>query len=118
MWDADVGLYYDHARWYDPHTGRFISQDPSGFGAGDFNLYRYVGNDPMNFTDPRGLAAEASGEAAQMAQEEAAVRQPSRRARGCGPASPSRAIRAAAKWDIKDIKEKSRKAGVTVMTKR
>ena len=55
MWDAAAGLYYYHARWYDPHTGRFISQDPTGFHAGDPNLYRYVGNDAENFVDPTGL---------------------------------------------------------------
>src|SRR2546421_515233 len=40
---------------YDPKTGRWISQDPLGFTAGDTNLYRYVGNSPTNATDPRGL---------------------------------------------------------------
>jgi hypothetical protein len=30
--------------------------DPLGFGAGDSNLYRYVGNRPTNATDPSGLA--------------------------------------------------------------
>jgi hypothetical protein len=29
--------------------------DPLGFAAGDANLYRYVGNDPTDFTDPDGL---------------------------------------------------------------
>src|SRR5207302_6670490 len=61
MWDADAGLYWYHARWYDPHTGRFISQDPSGFAAGDPNLYRYVTNDPTNFTDPTGMSPDSSG---------------------------------------------------------
>ena len=36
-------------------TGRFISQDPTSFAAGDANLYRYVGNSPINATDPTGL---------------------------------------------------------------
>ncbi|MEX2122008.1 MAG: RHS repeat-associated core domain-containing protein [Pirellulales bacterium] len=54
-WDADLGLYYYRARWYDPQTGRFISEDPIGFEGGDANLNRYVGNDPANFTDPSGL---------------------------------------------------------------
>lgn len=39
-WDADAGLYYYRARWYDPANGRFISSDPTGFAAGDTNLYR------------------------------------------------------------------------------
>ncbi|RKY40027.1 MAG: hypothetical protein DRP85_09390, partial [Candidatus Makaraimicrobium thalassicum] len=47
-------LYYYRARYYDPTTQRFLSQDPIGFNSGDFNFYRYVGNSPGNFTDPSG----------------------------------------------------------------
>ena len=54
-WDTDVNLQYNRARWYDPQTGRWLSQDPIGFAAGDENLYRYVGNGPTNATDPSGL---------------------------------------------------------------
>ena len=46
---------------YDPRIGRFISTDPSGFSGGDANLYRYVGNDPLNKVDPTGLAARILG---------------------------------------------------------
>jgi RHS repeat-associated protein len=53
--DSSTGLYDARARWYDPSTHQFITQDPSGFSAGDTNLYRYVGNDPANYTDPSGL---------------------------------------------------------------
>ena len=53
--DAETGLYYYNARYYDPTIGRFISQDPMSFDAGDTNLYRYVGNNPMTFTDPTGM---------------------------------------------------------------
>ena len=55
--DAESGLYYYRARYYDPATGRFLAEDPIGFGAGDLNLYRYVFNDPVNFTDPDGRIA-------------------------------------------------------------
>ena len=48
-------MQYNRARWYDPQTGRWLSQDPIGFAAGDANLYRYVGNSPTNATDPSGL---------------------------------------------------------------
>jgi RHS repeat-associated protein len=51
----ELGLYYYRARWYDPAVGRFISQDPIGFSAGDPNLYRYVGNAPGDGIDPSGL---------------------------------------------------------------
>jgi hypothetical protein len=40
---------------FDPRIGRWLSQDPIGFQAGDTNLYRYVENDPTNATDPSGL---------------------------------------------------------------
>jgi RHS repeat-associated protein len=53
--DGESGLYYYRARYYDPSLGRFISEDPIGFSAGDTNLYRYVSNSPTNFTDPSGL---------------------------------------------------------------
>jgi RHS repeat-associated protein len=54
-WDADTGLQYNRARWYDPATGRWISEDPIGFSAGDPNLARYVGNGATYATDPSGL---------------------------------------------------------------
>jgi len=50
-------LYYYRARYYDAGTQRFLSVDPIGFESGDFNHYRYVGNDPVNFRDPSGLWA-------------------------------------------------------------
>lgn len=54
-YDADVELYQYRARWFDPATGRFISEDPLSFNAGDPNLYRYVGNNPLTLIDPSGL---------------------------------------------------------------
>lgn len=53
-WDAETGLYYYRARMYDPATGRFVSEDPARFDAGDTNLRRYVGNTPTNAKDPTG----------------------------------------------------------------
>ena len=50
------GLYYMRARYYDPTVGRFISEDPLGFGGGDVNLYAYARNNPVNRIDPLGLA--------------------------------------------------------------
>jgi hypothetical protein len=50
-----VSFIPDNARWYGPSTGRFLTQDPKGFAAGDTDLYSYVGNAPTNATDPRGL---------------------------------------------------------------
>jgi RHS repeat-associated protein len=45
--DQETGLHYYRARYYDASIGRFIGEDPVGFGAGDTNLYRYVGNRPL-----------------------------------------------------------------------
>jgi len=53
-------LYYYRARYYDPTTQRFLSRDPIEFEAGDFNFYRYVSNDPVNFVDPSGLDWESA----------------------------------------------------------
>ncbi|HEX8265940.1 MAG TPA: RHS repeat-associated core domain-containing protein, partial [Pyrinomonadaceae bacterium] len=54
-YDNYSGLYYYRARWYDSQLGRFISEDPIGFAGGDINLYGYVKNNPIRFTDPFGL---------------------------------------------------------------
>jgi RHS repeat-associated protein len=55
-WDGEIGLYFYRARYYDPLVGRFVGEDPIGFGAQDANLYRYVFNAPINHTDSFGLA--------------------------------------------------------------
>jgi RHS repeat-associated protein len=52
--DSTTGLQKHGARWYDPNTGRWLSEDPLGFDAGDPNLYRFVGNGPDNGTDSTG----------------------------------------------------------------
>jgi RHS repeat-associated protein len=55
LYEGDgVNLYYMRARWYDPETGRFISEDPIGL-AGGINQYAFAGNDPVNGWDPSGL---------------------------------------------------------------
>ncbi|MCY2965563.1 MAG: RHS repeat-associated core domain-containing protein, partial [Planctomycetota bacterium] len=53
-WDADANLYQYCARWYDPRVGKFLSEDPLGFAAGDVNLSRYAGNTATVFVDPSG----------------------------------------------------------------
>jgi RHS repeat-associated protein len=57
QFDPETGLQYNRARYYSPDLGRFISQDPAGFAAGDANLYRYVGNSPLMLIDPSGLGS-------------------------------------------------------------
>jgi RHS repeat-associated protein len=52
--DAESGNDYFGARYYNPQTGRFISEDPIGLAAGP-NEYAYVGDSPLNFIDPLGM---------------------------------------------------------------
>ncbi len=56
-YDAETGLRYYRARYYDPHAGRFASEDPARFSGG-FDFYGYVKNDPVDFMDPTGLQCE------------------------------------------------------------
>lgn len=53
-YDAETGLYYYRARYYDYATGRFLQPDRIGYGDG-LNLYAYVGNNPVMFGDAYGL---------------------------------------------------------------
>jgi RHS repeat-associated protein len=55
-----MGVWYEYrARFYHPILGRFMSEDPKLFDAGDYNLFRYCHNDPIDFTDPMGLSEAA-----------------------------------------------------------
>jgi uncharacterized protein RhaS with RHS repeats len=45
----------DYHRWYDPATGKWLSEDPTGFRAGDADLTRYAGNSATTLVDPTGL---------------------------------------------------------------
>jgi RHS repeat-associated protein len=56
-WISQLGLNYYKARMYLPKLGRFLQSDPI-FYSDDFNLYAYVGGDPVNSTDSSGLLAD------------------------------------------------------------
>jgi RHS repeat-associated protein len=62
--DAESGNDYFGARYYGSSMGRFMSPDPSGLVYADptnpqsFNLYSYVRNNPLVFTDPTGRQCE------------------------------------------------------------
>jgi len=49
-----VDVYNMRARWYEPKTGRFLSEDPIGLRGG-VNPYTYAAGDPVNGNDPLGL---------------------------------------------------------------
>ena len=57
-YDAEAGLYYYRARYYDYATGRFLQPDPLGYTDG-LNLYAYVGSNPLSWIDPLGLCKDA-----------------------------------------------------------
>ena len=52
-----TGLYHFRARWYDPVTGRWLSNDLIGISGG-LNQYVFCGNNPVNYVDPRGLCTD------------------------------------------------------------
>jgi RHS repeat-associated protein len=54
VYDAESGLNYNYFRDYDPALGRYGQSDPVGLGGG-LNTYGYVGGNPLNSIDPRGL---------------------------------------------------------------
>jgi len=52
--ETETSLYFYRARYYDPGTGRFTSEDPFGLDGG-IDFYTYVRNASTTFTDPLGL---------------------------------------------------------------
>lgn len=60
VFDAESGLYYCNARYYDPELGRFIQPDTviSDFSnPQSYNRYSYALNDPLLYNDPTGHGA-------------------------------------------------------------
>jgi uncharacterized protein RhaS with RHS repeats len=52
-----------------PNTARFLSEDPIEFLSGDFNFYRYVGNNPVNYTGLSGFIATSVQGATKSSQQ-------------------------------------------------
>jgi RHS repeat-associated protein len=60
-WNANVGLLYLRARWYDPTVGRFTQADrivPNPLNSQAWNRYAYGLNNPLRYTDPSGYCAD------------------------------------------------------------
>jgi hypothetical protein len=55
-------FYNFRNREYSPELGRWLQRDPLDFEGADSNLYRYVGNNPCNRTDPSGLKLDCPPE--------------------------------------------------------
>jgi RHS repeat-associated protein len=49
---------YYRARYYDPQSGRFLTEDSLGFKGNGPDFYKYTLNDPTDLTDPLGLNAQ------------------------------------------------------------
>ena len=55
--EAEIGLYFYNARFYDAKLGRFAQADTIIPGAGNvlaLDRYAYVQNNPLRYTDPSG----------------------------------------------------------------
>jgi RHS repeat-associated protein len=73
--DGETGLYYMNARYQNPSTGRFVSQDPAFWALPAVllanpqkqNSYTYADNNPISMVDPTGEAALSSSQTASLA---------------------------------------------------
>ena len=64
IYDERTGLLYLNARFYDPSTGRFLTQDTyrgERSDADTWHLYAYCANNPINYVDPSGHFAVSRG---------------------------------------------------------
>ena len=59
--DPTTGLTHHLNRWFDSSIGKWLSNDPIGFGGGDANVQRYVVNNPLQFVDNNGLDKSPPG---------------------------------------------------------
>lgn len=58
--DTEIDLYSNRARYYDPASGRFLSEDPIETNGG-LNFYGYAKNEPIDYSDPKGLFTVRDG---------------------------------------------------------
>lgn len=60
-YDKEIWVYYLRARYYNANTGKFISRDPVGQND-QVNLYTYVANSPLKYTDRNGKVKQILSE--------------------------------------------------------
>ena len=53
-YDQESGLHYNYHRSYSATIGRYTQSDPIGLDGG-WNRFGYVGQNPLSYTDPKGL---------------------------------------------------------------
>ena len=55
--EADLGLMFYNARWYDPYLNQFLTPDsiiPDLYNPIDYDRYTYARNNPIRYSDPSG----------------------------------------------------------------
>jgi RHS repeat-associated protein len=55
--DTETGLYFNRARYLDPASGRWLTEDPIRF-LGGHDFYAYVLNNPLKYRDPLGKQSQ------------------------------------------------------------
>ncbi|WP_232463832.1 RHS repeat-associated core domain-containing protein [Methylovulum psychrotolerans] len=61
--DAESGLHYNHTRYFQPRTGRYLQPDLIKLEGG-VNVYTYANGNPVSYTDPTGtygMSSEVGG---------------------------------------------------------
>jgi RHS repeat-associated protein len=71
--DRNTNLYYNWHRYYKPTLGRYYQADPIGLRGG-INLFTYVKNNPVNFSDRTGLKECCGGDSLKICNVKAANR--------------------------------------------
>ncbi len=92
--DTETNLQYSRNRYYDPNTGRFLSEDSARFDE-SANFYPYVNNNPLTYNDPFGQGiVDCTAALAKLAALEAmlATRLAQQAAASCKDAGHQKAI--------------------------
>lgn len=56
-YQAETGLNQNYNRDYDPLVARYVESDPIGLAGGSYSTYDYASGNPVDGTDPSGLAS-------------------------------------------------------------